>query len=187
VISSVLEPGGRVVHLNDLHLLIFGEREGGRSARVEAVAAAFADAHFDSRLSETILQDMWEKWVFIAACAGITCLMRATVGDIVAAGAAGLATTVLDECAAIAASQGYAPRPKSLEQSRAILTTAGSGLAASMLRDVERHGPTEATHMIGDLLRRGEEKAVPSPLLRLAYAHLKAYEARRVREAATQE
>jgi 2-dehydropantoate 2-reductase len=55
---------------------------------------------------------------------------------------------------------------------------------ASMLRDVERHAPTEADHMIGDLLRRGEEKGIASPMLRLAYAHLKAYAARRERETA---
>ena len=44
-----------------------------------------AGARFDCRLSTAILQEMWEKWVFIATTAGITCLMRATVGDIVAA------------------------------------------------------------------------------------------------------
>ena len=46
-----------------------------------------------SRLSTAILQEMWEKWVFIATIAGITCLMRATVGDIVAAGGAALTTS----------------------------------------------------------------------------------------------
>jgi hypothetical protein len=33
---------------------------------------------------------MWEKWAFIAANVGITCLMRAAIGDIVAAGGADL-------------------------------------------------------------------------------------------------
>jgi 2-dehydropantoate 2-reductase len=181
VISSVLEPGGRVVHLNDLHLLTYGERDGSRSKRVEAIASAFAGSRFVPRLSETILQDMWEKWVFIASCASVTCLMRATVGDIVAAGGSGLATALLEECAAIAASQGFAPRQKSLEQSRATLTAVGSGLAASMLRDVERGGSIEADHMVGDLLRRGEQAGVATPLLNVAHVHLKAYEARRAR------
>jgi 2-dehydropantoate 2-reductase len=184
VISTVLEPGGRVVHLNDLHLLAFGERDGSRSARVEAIAAAFSGSRFVLRLSEVILQEMWEKWVFIAACAGITCLMRATIGDIVAAGATDFASTLLDECAAIAGGQGFPPRPASIQQSRKTLTAPGSLLAASMFRDIERGAPIEASHMIGDLLRRGEEEGIASPLLRVAHAHLKAYEARRAREAA---
>ena len=65
-----------------------------------------------------------------------------------------------------------------------MLTAAGSRLTASMLRDIERGAPTEAWHILGDLLGRGGDKADHSPVLRIAYAHLKAYEARRAREAA---
>jgi 2-dehydropantoate 2-reductase len=184
MISTVLEQGGRIVHLNDFHILAFGERDGSRSARVEAIASTFSGSRFVTRLSDTILQEMWEKWVFIATCAGITCLMRAPIGDIVAAGAADLARTLLDECAAIANSQGFAPSQAAIQQSQAILTASGSALAASMFRDIERRAPIEADHMIGDLLRRGEAQQIASPLLRVAYAHLKTYEARRTREAA---
>ncbi len=184
MISTVLEPGGRIAHLNDLDKMVFGERDGSRSPRVEAIASAFSGARFTSRLTQAILQEMWEKWVFIATCAGITCLMRAPIGDIVTAGAADLSTSLLSECAAIAGSEGFPPSPASLQQSQALLTAPGSGLAASMFRDIERHAPTEANHMLGDLLRRGEEKGVSSPLLRVAYAHLKSYEARRTRDAA---
>jgi 2-dehydropantoate 2-reductase len=53
-----------------------------------------------------------------------------------------------------------------------------------MLRDVERGAPTEAAHILGDLLRRrGPTSGPDRSLLRLAFAHLSAYEARRVREA----
>jgi 2-dehydropantoate 2-reductase len=186
LISSTLEPGGRVMHFNNLDTLVFGERDGSVSARSEAIGRVFASAHFDWRLSQTILQDMWEKWVFIAACAGITCLMRSSVGDIVAAGGAPLALGLLDECSAIAASHQFPPRPDALQHSRATLTKEGSPLLASMFRDIERHAPTEAEHMIGDLLRRGEEHGITSPLLGVAYVHLKAYAARRTREAAAQ-
>ncbi len=184
VISAALEPGGRILHLNDLHLIAFGERDGSHSPRVEAIASAFSGARFLSRLSTVILQEMWEKWVFIATCAGITCLLRSNIGDIVAAGAASFASELLDECDAIASSQGFPSRPPSLEKNRAILTQDGSKLAASMFRDIERGAPIEADHMIGDLLRRGEQRQIASPLLRLAHAHLKTYETRRAREAA---
>jgi len=184
-ISAALDAQGRVVHLNDLHTLRFGERDGARSARAEAVAAAFAGAKFDGRLSETIVQEMWEKWAFIAAAAGITCLMRAAIGDIVATGAADLATALLAECADVAARQGFALRPEALERTRVILTTPGSPLMASMLRDIERGAPTEADHILGDLLRRAEVAGADrAPLLRIACAHLRAYEARRAREQA---
>ena len=103
MISTVLDPEGRVLHLNDLHALSFGEPDGVRSSRIEAVATALSDAGFDARLSNSILQDMWEKSIFIATGAGATCLMRASIGDIVAAGAEHVVTALLDESTAIAA------------------------------------------------------------------------------------
>jgi 2-dehydropantoate 2-reductase len=183
LISVTLDPSGGIRHLNELHTLAFGELDGTRSARVEAIHATLARGRFETRLSETIIQEMWEKWMFIAGLAGITCLMRAAVGDIVAAGAADLATKLLDECARIATGNGFAPSASSLARARAHVTTAGSGIMASMLRDVERGGRTEADHILGDLIRRDRAQGTDSSLLRLAYSQLRTYEARRIREA----
>lgn len=184
VISTTLDSEGRILHLNDTHLLSFGEPGGALSDRAKAIASTLSSARFDSKLSEIILQEMWEKWVLIATMASITCLMRATVGDIVAANAGEFATAILEECSAIAAAQGYAPRDAITARNRTMLTTRGSGFAASMLRDIERGAPIEADHIVGDLLRRGEKAGRNSPLLHISYAHLKAYEARRTREKA---
>ena len=185
LISAVLDPDGRVLHLNDTQLLAFGELDGSRSARVEAIASILSGAKFDARPSQAILQEMWEKWVFIAAGAGITCLMRAAVGDIVTAGAADLAAALLDECAAIASRQGFPPSEASIERSRTMLTAAGSPVTASMLRDIEKGAPVEADHILGDLLARAGQPADARSLLRIAYLHVKAYEARRARETAS--
>ncbi len=181
VISATLDGEGRVLHLAEAHNLSFGARDGSRGARLDAIAETLGGAAFEARLSGAILQEMWEKWVFIATGAGITCLMRSAVGDIVAAGAADLAAALLEECAAIAAGQGFAPGEAAMQRSRAAFTTAGSGLTASMLRDVERGARTEADHVLGDLLRRGGGEAGGRSLLRIAHAHLAAYEARRLR------
>jgi 2-dehydropantoate 2-reductase len=118
VISATLNADGAIVHLNDLHALSFGELDGSRSRRIETIASTLLNAGFDARLSDEIRQEMWEKWVFIATAAGITCLMRVAVGDYVAAGAADLATGLLAECASIAAGQGFPPRESALERAR---------------------------------------------------------------------
>ena len=182
LISSTLDGDGRIIHLNELHTLVFGERDGADTARTAAIAAALEGVRTDARASRTVVQEMWEKWTFIASMAGITCLLRAPVGDIVAAEAEDLATRLLEECAAIASAHGYPPGEAMLARSRAMLTAPGSLLAASMLRDLERGGPTEANHIVGDLLRRGESRAVPAPLLRVADAHLRVHEIRQTRE-----
>ena len=179
-IAATLDPDGAIRHLNDHAALSLGERDGSLSPRVEALAAAFAPG--GGRASTDILQDMWEKWVFLSALASLTCLMRAAVGDIVAAGGTDIAHGLFDEAAAIAAAAGHPPRPASIERMRTAIAAPGSTFTASMLRDIERGHPTEAAHIIGDLIARGTPDG--TRLLRIAYVHLKAYEARRAREAA---
>ena len=183
LISAALDPSGAIVHVNDFHAITFGELDGSKSPREGAIADAFSGANFVSRSSDRILAEMWEKLVFIAAIAGTTCLMRAPIGDVVAAGATGFSHTLLDECAAIAGHNGFPQSAPFLERTRALLALPGSPIAASMLRDIERGSPTEGEHIIGDFLNRGDGQPGSSPLLRLVDAHLKTYEARRKREA----
>jgi 2-dehydropantoate 2-reductase len=181
VISSTMDADGQIVHLGDFHTLTFGERDGARTERTRTIEEEFSRANFDAELVEDILQEMWEKWVFIASLAGITCLMRVAIGDIVTAGGTDLAIALLDECTAIASEQGFPPRAAALQRSRAMLTATGAPLTASMLRDVEGNGRTEFEHVLGDLMRRGRTKETTASVLRMAYVHLAAYEARRRR------
>jgi 2-dehydropantoate 2-reductase len=185
LISTTLDADGRILHLNNSHLLSFGEQGGTKSPRAQAILAALSGAGFDANLSAAIMQEMWEKWAFIATGAGITCLMRAAFGDIVAAGAVDLTTEMYDECCAIAGANGFPPSKATIERSLGMFTAPGSTISASMLRDIERGAPIEADHVIGDLLRRGEKASGNRALLHIAHAHLKAYEARRKREKAT--
>jgi len=182
IISATLDGEGRVLHLNDSHFVSFGEQNGAKSPRAVAIAEAFSGAKFDSQLSTAILHEMWEKWAFIAAAAGICCLMRGTFGDIAAAGASQLGSDMFTECCAIAAKNGFKPGETAVKRSVGMLTAAGSPIAASILRDIERGAPIEADHIIGDLLARGSARPVDYPLLQIAYAHLRTYEARRQRE-----
>jgi 2-dehydropantoate 2-reductase len=179
-ISTTLDAEGRVIHLNDWHTMSYGELDGSRSERIEAVNADFTGANFDSQLSLTVLQEMWEKWIFIATMAGITCLMRASLGDIAKAGGTPAALSLFEECGTIAARNGHAPGAVVSERVRKTLQAPGSTLTASMLRDVEGHRKTEHEHVLGDLFSRAQ--GTRAPVLEICLAHLRAYEARRLRE-----
>jgi 2-dehydropantoate 2-reductase len=179
-IAATLNEQREVVQLNPMQSLAFGERDGKLSDRVRAIADVMASGKFGSVVSEHIVQEMWEKWVFLAALAASTCLMRASVGHIVTApGGKDFILGMLDECSEVAAAEGYAPRAAFLESPRGMLTAEGSQLTASMFRDINAGAPVEADHVIGDLLRRGDAAKVPVQRLRIAYTHLKAYENQR--------
>ncbi|WP_158811627.1 2-dehydropantoate 2-reductase [Beijerinckia sp. L45] len=178
-IGATMEPDGTIVHFNRLHSLTFGERAGGVSPRIDAIAAIMAKANFASRLSSDVLQDLWEKFAFLSALAGATCLMRASVGAIVSTrdGDAIIRELFL-ECQAVAAAAGKPVRPKAIDSGLTYLTAPGSNSTASMMRDIEGKQRIEADHVIGDLLRRAEAAGLKTPLLRVAFCHLQSYEAR---------
>jgi 2-dehydropantoate 2-reductase len=179
-IAVTLNERREVVHLAPMHSLNFGERDGELSERVNAIAEVMASGKFGAVASQHILQEMWEKWVFLASLAASTCLMRSAVGNILAApGGKDFILGVLDECSAVATAEGYAPRAPFLDRTRGMLTAEGSQMTASMFRDIKVGAPVEADHVIGDLIARGDAAKVPVPRLRTAYTHLKAYERQR--------
>ena len=179
-IAVTLNEQREVVHLQPMQSLTFGERDGTLSDRVRAIAETMAGGKFGSVASEHIIQDMWEKWVFLASLAASTCLMRSSVGHILAApGGRDFIMGILDECVAVATAEGYAPRAPFLERTRGMLTAEGSPMTASMFRDIKAGAAVEADHVIGDLIRRGDAAKVPVPRLRTAYTHLKVYEKQR--------
>jgi 2-dehydropantoate 2-reductase len=179
-IAVTLNDKREVVQLAPLQSLNFGERDGKMSDRVRAIADVFAGGNFGSVASEHIVQEMWEKWVFLASLAASTSLMRTSVGNILAApGGKDFILGMLDECSAVATAEGHAPRAPFLERTRGMLTAEGSQMTASMFRDIKVGAPVEADHVIGDLIARGDAAKVPVPRLRTAYTHLKAYEKQR--------
>jgi 2-dehydropantoate 2-reductase len=163
-ISSMLTEAGEIRHLNRMQRIILGARSPQQAEPCAALHKEVSRGGFEPVLSSNILQDMWEKWVFLATLAGMTCLMRAPVGPILEADEGeALMLELFAECIAIAAASGYAPRPEFIAATRAALTQPGSALAASMLRDVERGGGAEGDHILGDLLLRARAKAVAAP------------------------
>ncbi|QLH69250.1 2-dehydropantoate 2-reductase [Rhodopseudomonas palustris] len=180
VIAATLDAQRHVVQLAPMSAITFGERDGALSERVAQIAVALGGSDFGVNASPVIMQEMWEKWVFLATLAGSTSLMRGAVGEILAApGGADFMLGVLDEITSIAAAAGHPPRPAAVERTRSMLLAEGSMLTASMFRDILAGARIEADHVVGDLIDRADEAKVPVPRLRVIYTHLKTYERRR--------
>ena len=179
-IAATLNEAREVVQLAPMQSLSFGERDGQLSERVRAIAEIMASGKIGSVASANIVQEMWEKWVFLASLAASTCLMRTAVGNILAvSGGKDFILGMLDECSAVAGAEGHAPSGPFFQRTRGMLTAEGSQMTASMFRDIKAGAAVEADHVIGDLIERGDAAKVPVPRLRIAYTHLKAYEKQR--------
>jgi len=178
-IVSTLDDRGVIRHMNPLARISFGARDPAQQPALDALAAAFQAAGADHTLAPDIRQAMWEKFTFLAAFAASTCLMRASIGEIMAQpGGEPFLLGVLEECAAVAAASGQPMGATALAQARGFLTERGSTNTASMLRDLQGGGAIEGEHIVGDMVRRGQDLGVPMPLMTLADIQLKAYSAR---------
>ncbi len=179
-IAATLTPEGVVKQMSPFHWLQFGDRAGRRRPEIDALADAYSRTPVDSTAVPDILQVMWEKFVLLTTLAACTCLMRGSVGEILATeDGEAIMRELLDTCIATAKAAGHAPRAESLAQTEALLFARGSAFSASMLRDIERGGPTEADHIVGDMLHRARSARLEARLLAAAYAHLQVYEQRR--------
>lgn len=185
-IGATLAPDGEIRHLNEFHRIAFGPRHAAQKGVCEAFAAASAGAKANFNLVDTIEQALWDKWVLLASLAGMTCLMRAPVGDIVATGSgAALALALLAECTAVARAEGFATPDGVRANYVKMLTQPGSSQAASMLRDIEAGAQAEGDHVFGPLLALARKHGLATPLLEVAATHLETYAVRRKREKAT--
>jgi 2-dehydropantoate 2-reductase len=179
-IAATLTPDGVVRHINDWKSVTFGEQDGAMTERVKVLAAAFPPVSVEARAVDDILQQMWEKLVHIAAAAAMTCLMRASVGEIVRTpSGASLLRDMLDLNAEVAARNGHRPSEEFMEHYGKLFSDSQSGYTTSMLRDIEAGKRTECDHVIGFMLEKARAAGLDASLLEIAYTHLKSYENRR--------
>jgi 2-dehydropantoate 2-reductase len=181
-ISTVKQADGRILHLIPLDTLHFGDRDDPDGPRIQRVADALHVPGFSAERQTDILRAMWHKWVTISTAASATCLLRCTIGDLVAAGQAQLVHDILAETSGISAAAGYPPTQEFLDNIIEKFTRPGSAFTASMFRDISANAPIEAQQIIGDLLAHARHLGVATPVLNLVHAHLRCYEARRERE-----
>ncbi len=175
-LSVTLQDDGMIRHFGAYDRLIWGPRIP-MDPVLPALRGLFAGMRSEVIESSDIHAAMWAKFAFITALAGITCLLRASVGEIVAAGGGGLAQQLYRECADIAERSGHAIAQAQREESRQVL--ADSMLKASMLRDIERGARTEGAAILGDMLLRARGFGMDTPLLEAAACHVAVYEATR--------
>ena len=78
-----LTPTGIVKQINDWQTITFGEQDGKDSIRTNELLSMFSKTSIEAKISQNITRDMWLKIVHLATVAGMTCLMRANIGEIV--------------------------------------------------------------------------------------------------------
>ncbi len=177
MVVTDLDEQGRIVQMNPIQKLIYGERNGEITSRIRLFDQTLRDSGFDTELSTNITYAMWQKWVMIASLGLITCLLNAPIGEINAVPYGDeTALRAIEECAAVAAACGFPPSQAVLENMRTHSTTKGSSLTSSMYRDLQKGAPVEVDTILGDLLDHGRSHHVDTPLLQAGCVRLRIYQ-----------
>jgi 2-dehydropantoate 2-reductase len=187
-IPATLTAEGTVVQLADFHRIVFGllpQTAPQGLAKLQALLALYRRTPVGVELAPDIMLAMWEKFAGLATLAAMTCLMRGAVCDILTTdeGAALLEETYV-ACSAVARAEYQAPREAVMAHFKAMFSDRSSAVTASMLRDLEGGGRTEAAHIVGDMLARARAADIDPGPLRHAWCHLQTAENRRLREGA---
>jgi 2-dehydropantoate 2-reductase len=179
VISAARAAPGVIERKSDFRSVVLGEREGGGSPRAERIAAAFAETGTETRVSEKIVVDLWQKFLFLSTIAAACGLARAPIG---AVRQAPLGLLLLQrafrETAAVARARGV-DLPAGVEEGslERIQGLAGH-LKPSLLLDLENGRPTELDVLSGAISRFGREFQVPTPIHDTVVAALSAASSR---------
>ncbi|MFN3624350.1 MAG: ketopantoate reductase family protein [Hyphomicrobium sp.] len=177
--ATNLRPDGVIEHLSPFMTVIAGPVEGASDPVSSELVDRLKVAGVDAYATHEIRQDMWNKFVFLAAFAGITCLMRASIGTILATdGGRETILALLEETRSIAEAEGFSPPDQLMDEYRTLLTQEGSALTSSMLRDIEAGRRTEGAHILGDMLARARRHGLQTPVLGMAATHVAAHELR---------
>lgn len=176
-IATSLNAKGEIDHEGGMDKLIVGARHASQSDLAAGFVEKLSRGPGVRELSAQVEQDLWDKWVMLAAGAALTCLMRANVGQIMATVyGTKLMTKAIDECANVARASGHPLSEGTIGKIRSRLLDRNSQWAASMMRDIAvRATNLEVDSIIGDMARRAESLRIPALLIETAHSHLQAY------------
>lgn len=176
-INATLDADGHIHQMTPMHQIYYGELSGEKTARIQRVDQAFKEAGFDAFLSETIMTDLWEKWLLLCSFGAITCTMHGNIGQVASApGGTEFATGIVNEALTTMKAFGYAERAAAVAKVKEAVTDKHSEQTSSMYRDMTQGNPVEADQIVGDLVERAIRVGINVPLLQAAYTHLCVYQ-----------
>jgi len=163
-IATVIGAPGVVRHTGTMATVAFGEWDGKRTPRVEALLDACKKAGIDATLSADIDADIWSKFIFLAAFSGITCMMRLPIGPIRAdPETRALHRRAIEEAYAVARKKGVKLADDAVEQRMKFTDGLPAEMYASMYHDLTAGKRIELKWLSGAVVAMGKALGVPTP------------------------
>jgi 2-dehydropantoate 2-reductase len=165
--TDISEPG--VIHHTEGNRISFGEPDGSKSERVEAIAEALIAAGFRCPVTPRFRHEIWVKLLGNVAFNPISALTGGTLEELVQhPETSRLVRDLMVETEMVAGRLGI-ELPISIDQRMAGAEKVGAH-KTSMLQDWEAGRPMELEAIVGAVVELGERLGVPMPSTRAVYA-----------------
>jgi 2-dehydropantoate 2-reductase len=176
-IAAAIKAPGVIAHTGTLAKIRVGTVAGGPSVeRVDALVATARACGIDIERVDDVERTLWEKFVFLVAMSGLTCLARQPIG--VVREDADLRATLLaamNEVAAVGRARGVTLAPDFVARQLAFVDALPAQMRSSMLNDLTAGRRLEAPWLAGAVVRMAAENRLDVPVNHTIYAALKPY------------
>jgi len=167
--GTAISRPGVILHTGTLQRVVFGEYDGRRSKRAEALLGFLQKTGIDARLSDDIRRSIWEKFVFLVGMAAVTATIRLPLGPILKHPLTRqFYLDAMREAAAVGRAHGVWLPEDIAEERLAFSDTLPASMTASLQLDLERGNPLEVEWLSGSVVELGAAVGVPTPIHRAA-------------------
>jgi 2-dehydropantoate 2-reductase len=163
-IGAKIARPGVIAHTGTLQRLVFGELDGTRSTRAEALLEACISSGITAEISTDIVKTIWTKFVFLVGMSSITSLTRLPIGPIRQDhDARALLLNVMREVVLVGRKQGIALEADFAEQQLKSAEALPATMTSSMQVDLERGNRLELPWLAGAVAKFGRELGIETP------------------------
>ena len=166
-IATTIDRPAVIRQTGPMQRLIFGEFDGSRSERGQALLAACLAGGINAELSDNILREIWQKYVFLVGLSGTTTTIRRTIGPIREnPQTRALLLDVMREVVTVGRAHGVDLAEDYAQVRLQLADDVAYDMTSSMHHDLERGNRLEVRWLAGGVVELGLRKGVPTPLNR---------------------
>ena len=166
-VATTIDRPGVIRQTGPMQRLLFGEFDGSRSARGQALLEACLAGGIKAELSPNILGEIWQKYVFLVGLSGTTTTIRKPIGPIREnPQTRAFLLEVMREVVAVGRAHGVDLPENYAEVRLKLADDVAYDMTSSMHHDLERGNPLEVRWLSGGVVELGQRKGIPTPLNR---------------------
>ncbi len=166
VATRIASPGV-IRQTGPMQRLQFGEYDGKRSARAEALLQACLKGGINAEIADDIVRVLWEKYVFLAALSAATTAIRKPIGAIRShPQTRAFFLDLMREVVAVGRAHGVQLPADYAEQRLKLADDVDPGMTSSMHHDLDQGNRLEVRWLSGGVVELGAKVGVATPLHR---------------------